>query len=537
MANWIRISYLIFKTLFAAKQGSRHYLPPTGAQGKTVVFGLVRFLPFYFCFYLLLSVFYRRSGISSYILHDDGVLEHYDLAAAHQSRMVKLLTRLSRIFGDGNPYFLFSLFAPNLAVLPLSGLLEDGHIHKAKKISQKKYAYSDLAEQAKDAHRRKFFGRAYNSQDTAHTSFAAQSMANVYMVEQACLNIRHTLNPDLCVILDGTYSVLGTLYKMMKQLQIPLLVFKPDGFFDRSIYIGGSPDILSSQHPFWRHRATADQEKKEKARQYLYARTARDANPNPDEDPVIERLHARIRENGYQGVIGLFPNNAWDGALCSRDTIFPNIDTWLADTILWAERYNYLAILREHPQSAPTYTPDVSIVALMRELHPDAMACRNLMVIPGTEKCASYRIIREVADISVTYGGTLAIEIPVLDRPSILVARSPYSHQGIALEPISTDEYFLFIAQTCAQKSFPSTNALQSMHAQAIDAATYRFYESLFYCPIMPTRDDWSKRRRDGADMYWNSFDLHNMNPAKSPEWKRTLDEFHAPLTGQRKVS
>lgn len=537
MGNWIRICCLIFKALLIAKRSSRHYSPPPETRNKTVVFGLIRFLPFYFCFYLILSIFYNKSGTSSYILHDDGILNHYDIAPANQSRIVKLLTTLSRFFGNKNPYFLFTLFVPRLTVVSLSKFLNRKHLTEAKKILQKKYTYTELKEQARDAHRRKFFGRAYDLHNTAHVLFAAQSMANIYIIEHVCCNIKNTLIPDLCIVLDGTYSISGTLYNKMQQLQVPLLVFKPDGFFDRSIYVGGSPEILSCQHPTWRQYTEMDPRKKEKARQYLYDRTAASRQPQLAGDATIERLRAQRDSKDYQGVIGLFPNNAWDGALCSRDTIFSSIDTWLADTILWAEQQNYLVILREHPQSVTTYTPDVSIISLMNELHPDAMACRNLMLISGTEKCSSYRLITDIVDISVTYGGTLAIEIPILEKPSILVARSPYSHQNVAMEPTSLDEYFAIITSTCRQKPLPNKDNSLVMHEHAITAAAYRFFDSLFYCPIMPTRNDWSKRRHDGTDMYWNSFDFKNINPKVSPEWKRTLDEFHSPLTKSRKIS
>lgn len=452
---------------------------------------------FLLCDYVISSV-YAEHGCKSIVITDEhGLISHYDNNAKIRNGKVGLIYRLITIY--------IKRYSLNVEFLDISNLTKGGGF--SAKVDED--SYQDISGLVLDSHRRKFHGRDYDSENVNHVEYAKENIINYNVLKFVAETLISKYQPKLLVALDGTYVARGTLPKYMKERGVNVMLYRPDNFSDRGMYIGSSPYTVNNNDLPWvkyseKHQGT------EEGKAILKARVTPALDDTENE--IIQSLMEK--KNHYDGVIGLFPNLTWDGAINERDEIFLSLSDWIIKTISWAEKNNYLVVLREHPQPKGVYGFRDSVTSLLKETRPDLINSNNLFVITGLQQCSSYHLARELLDISITYGGTLTVELAALKLPVIQAAKSLYTGNGIVLHLQNQDEYFDIIKH-------PNRAVVDGAELRAMSFLNYIFNVNSNYFPLFPRLDVIKKFKRSSVK-YIVDWDIRSLDSARSESWEDT---------------
>ena len=180
---------------------------------------------------------------------------------------------------------------------------------------------------------------------------------NEYIITLTAKYMVETLQPVLCISLDGNYSIFGTLREVMAKNNIPTTIYRPDGFHERTVFIGDSPYGVYNVSDHWDYfsKKNFSAIHKKKAIKFLNSRINLSGyKPNHFDKKWVELIRSVKTE--YKKTIAVFPNLTWDGAIKERDIIFESLDEWLFKTIEWSQENNVLLVIREHPQPMKIYS-------------------------------------------------------------------------------------------------------------------------------------------------------------------------------------
>lgn len=518
---------------------------PRRYSGRIVI-GNIRGGDFYIIFDYVLATLLSKLGFETIVLTDDGILAHHDLqrmehptsqlqSVGHREVGAFLPRRHTRLVPE-------SLLNRRLRILdrPATWVQDEETAVRFLRYSQlagtdvvnaselqgviRQIEVGSISKHVDASHRRFFGGRDFDYTDRQHVEYATHSAFNEAMSRRVAESLLQYRRPDLYITLDGIYSISGPIVETMRASDVPVLIYQPNGFNDRSIYIGEEHfsinSITSHWHRFLESHCTS--EVALKARRFMDDRTATSAQR--DAETWITRIASK--KERHRKVVFLFPNLTWDGAIEERNTIFGSLGDWLKSTVEHFTDSDILLVIREHPQPKPVYNDADSSLSLLRELLPDVDKTENVVLVPGTEAVSSYNLVRNLADCSVVYNGTLGIEIPYMGEPVIIAANSPYSGKGVGYEPQSREEYYHLIDRV-GRDSEDFKIRRSEAKENALRAAAYQFVYNSYYCPLMPTLAAFR-----GGRKYWQDWDLspESLDPWKNPSWKRTIDRFIEPL-------
>ena len=532
----------------------------SGREEGDIIIANTRGSKFFLFVESVIAYVLSRLGYKVYICIDDGILHHYDtykaidyfdnpsaMTPAEFSRLIsrktqrgpqslkrRILSSLKRPIDQRlSPIALVKQWLSkidNISVIYFSSVVPENYQtdqHFLTALS----ALTDgkLSPHVEASHRRCFGGRPFDPKNELHMTYAQASTRNEYIVRKVGEYVLNKLEPVLYISLDGNYSIAGPLRDLMKAYNIPVVVYRPDGFHDRTIYIGDSPYLIYNVSDHWKYFIDNDYDSalRKKACGFLDLRVDLDSyKPNEFDIKWVDRIKS-VRDD-YEKVIALFPNLTWDGAIKERDVLFNSLEDWLKKTIDWSKNNRILLIIREHPQPPDVYHPFQSSISLLTEIYPEALTYDNVYFIRGTEYLSSYFLISEVVDCAVTYGGTLSIEVPYMGFPTVLAANSPYSNKTLAFEPRNEREYFRYLSQL-DRSSEEFVENRDRFKKNAIKAAAYQFFYNIYYFPIMPSNSDWQEFKYT-TEKYWQSWDIKSLDVTQNSDFKRTINRFLLPL-------
>ncbi len=500
-------------------------------ENKTIIIESIRYDVFYNIFTTLLTHFIAKKIARVYIIKNDLILNHYDSNRLTDKGKIrkKEINKKRNIIKKTLFNLLLEIIHKiinhkNVVVLKYSNILDKNQIINT---CEDKYDVKAISNHIYASHKRYFGGRVFDTKNKEHTSYAKYSYNNELINMAIAEKIINLLNPDLYITLDGIYSTYGPIVSEIRKANVPVLIYQINGFQDRSIYIGEKHFSINNISEHWKtyKQNNYSIELKKKINIFMEKRLSSLYSINKIENDKIEKINQNKRK--YSKTIVLFPNFPWDGAIKERDIMFDDILDWLKQTVEWVREKPYYLIIREHPISRNKYSRYESAIELLKEKIPTVDEISNLLLISGTEEISSYKLVREVADCSIVYNGTLGVEISYLGYPIIFAGNSPYSNKGVGYEPKSISEYFNLI-ENVSKNSILFKDKKTEFKKSAELAAAYQFIYNSYYCPIMPKVNDFY----NSANKYWQSWDLdeEHIDPERCPEWKRTIERFLMPI-------
>ncbi|MBR8826711.1 MAG: capsule biosynthesis protein [Gomphosphaeria aponina SAG 52.96 = DSM 107014] len=159
----------------------------------------------------------------------------------------------------------------------------------------------------------------------------------------------------------------------------------------------------------------------------------------PDEEFV--RIAGEIGLDLNKPIIGMLTNVMWDAQLHYRANAFPNMLTWVLETIKYfAQRPELQLLIRIHPAeirgTLPSRQPLLpEIMKVWKELPP------NVFIIPPDSNVSTYAAMQE-CDSVIIYGTKTGVELTSMGIPVIVGGEAWIRGKGITIDPVSPAEYF-----------------------------------------------------------------------------------------------
>lgn len=169
----------------------------------------------------------------------------------------------------------------------------------------------------------------------------------------------------------------------------------------------------------------------------------------PDEE--IEKIAQTMGLNLEQPIIGMLTNVMWDAQLHYRANAFPNMLTWVLETIKYfANRPDLQLLIRIHPAeirgTLPSRQPLLpEITKIWPELPP------NVYIIPPESPVSTYAAMFR-CDTVIIYGTKTGVELTSFGIPVIVGGEAWIRGKGITIDPSTPEAYFQALDSLPIQK-------------------------------------------------------------------------------------
>lgn len=156
-----------------------------------------------------------------------------------------------------------------------------------------------------------------------------------------------------------------------------------------------------------------------------------DARENRPEDAV-----GRLRD-GYDGLVSIFPNIPWDGAMFAASDYTPSLRSFSAVVSRAARQFPRLRfVVRCHPAEQHRLGND-SREAFSSFFTEEDRRLPNLTILEADDEISSYDLL-PVTDAALVFGTTMGLELTFREIPVIQTGRFHLSNKGVVFE-VSSD--------------------------------------------------------------------------------------------------
>lgn len=134
----------------------------------------------------------------------------------------------------------------------------------------------------------------------------------------------------------------------------------------------------------------------------------------------------------------LFTNVLWDAASAQREIAFKNPIEWVIETIKWFnENPEKQLIVKIHPAEVVIGTNMPFYDIIIGRITPN----NNIRIIKPEEKVNSWSIY-DISELGIVHTTTAGMELPLVNKPCIVVSKTHYRSKGFTLDVNSKEEYF-----------------------------------------------------------------------------------------------
>lgn len=350
------------------------------------------------------------------------------------------------------------------------------------------------------SHYRYFGGREYDPNNKLHTEFFYENIVNYQIIFEACEKVDKNHHIDKVLCLDGIYTIWGSCRDFFHDRSF--LIYQHTGFEDQVLHLDYDPfSVSSSEGDYFKFLHSGHDDKMlSETIDLLNQRTVipQDSIGLRQADELLSQAKKIQQERQCQKIVAIYPNLTWDGSIGERDMVFNGLSDWVVQTIKYCIEYNFILILREHPEKQANYTKHSSIISLLKENHSNLIEDERIILVDALSKVSSFNIAKNMADLNLVYNGTLIPELAYLKLPVLICANSPYSGKGVAFEAHNVEEYRSGL-QKISRDNFQSSDESRLMYRSSIIASSFRFFNSSFYFPLIPRQ----KNQGGNSDKYW----------------------------------
>lgn len=144
--------------------------------------------------------------------------------------------------------------------------------------------------------------------------------------------------------------------------------------------------------------------------------------------------------------IGLLTNVVWDAQLHYPANAFPDMMTWVIETIRYfIGRPDLQLVIRVHPAEVRGWVPSRQrVVDEIRKVFPQLPP--QIIVVPPESRISTYAVM-EQCDTVLIYGTKTGVELASLGIPVIVAGEAWIRNKGISTDAETADGYFRLLAQ------------------------------------------------------------------------------------------
>ena len=162
-------------------------------------------------------------------------------------------------------------------------------------------------------------------------------------------------------------------------------------------------------------------------------------NDNPDMNILGDDMLSNFLSR-FKKVFLLLPNVIWDAQLQYEPTIYPDMASWVIETIrLFKDKPKHGLVIRIHPAEIRRYSttrePLMDIIIKAVKKIP-----ANVHIIRADEEHSTYRLAENV-DASIIFGTKTGLELAAVGHPVIVCGEAWIKDKGMSFDPKTIEEY------------------------------------------------------------------------------------------------
>lgn len=183
----------------------------------------------------------------------------------------------------------------------------------------------------------------------------------------------------------------------------------------------------------------------------------------PDEE--FDKIAQEISLDLNKPIIGMLSNVMWDAQLHYRANAFPNMLTWVLETIKYfAKRPDLQLLLRIHPAEIRGTLPSRQpLLAEIQKIWSELP--HNIFIIPPESPVSTYAAM-SACDSVLIYGTKTGVELTSIGIPVIVGGEAWIRGKGITIDASTPEEYFQHLDKLPLRKRLdPDTLGRARMYA------------------------------------------------------------------------
>ncbi|PSN20268.1 capsule biosynthesis protein [filamentous cyanobacterium CCP5] len=159
----------------------------------------------------------------------------------------------------------------------------------------------------------------------------------------------------------------------------------------------------------------------------------------PDEE--MDRIAREIGLDLSKPIIGMLTNVMWDAQLHYRANAFPNMLSWVLQTLeYFSKRPDLQLLVRIHPaEIRGTMASRQPLLPEILKVWPELP--NNIFIVPPESQVSTYAAMMH-CDAVIIYGTKTGVELTSMGIPVIVGGEAWIRNKGITLDASSPEEYF-----------------------------------------------------------------------------------------------
>lgn len=378
----------------------------------------------------LLALGLKKKGHKITFLLDDNFLPIHELMKFGQEKEWEKRSRTDYIYASK------FLEAMNLDFISLSEFVG----------SKDQLQYDDQFDHILEASLLKHYKVGFVTSDLPHVEERKLQVKESIAITDFVGRKLQDINPDMVLMNHGIYSTWGPPFDRLFEKNIPILIHSTAKKKNSQVFnwnkTGNTWDITEQWDREKNKKLTKDELKD--INKYLDSRILH------KDDIYVYNFGDKTSDEETINFLGLdpskpiytlFTNVLWDAASAQREIAFENPIKWVIETIAWFNNHpDKQLIVKIHPAEVIIGTKMPFYDIILSRVTPK----ENVKIIKPEVTINSWSIYN-ITDLGLVHTTTAGMELPLVDKPCIVVSKTHYRGKGFTIDVNSKEEYFKVI--------------------------------------------------------------------------------------------
>lgn len=317
------------------------------------------------------------------------------------------------------------------------------------------------------------------------------------------------LNPDKVIMSHGIYSTWGPPFQILTKKKIDVLVHGRGKRKNSKVFNWNKTGDSWNIDEEWDKIKTKKLNSNEinDLAKYLDSRILHRDDVfvyNFGENLSNDETFKLLKLDPEKPVYTLFTNVLWDAASAQREIAFKNPIEWVIETIKWFKTNpEKQLIVKIHPAEVIIGTNMPFYDIILSKVNPPS----NVRIIKPSEKVNSWSIYN-ISELGIVHTTTVGMEMPLVNRPCIVVSKTHYRNKGFTIDVNSKEDYFKALKNFNPQSINYKKNKIQALKYAYLIFIRYQIPFNYFFEEIST---DIRGFRFNNINEYLNDINFSNI--------------------------
>jgi len=317
------------------------------------------------------------------------------------------------------------------------------------------------------------------------------------------------INPDVVIMSHGIYSTWGPAFEVLNFNKIPILTYSRGKKKYTLVFNWNKTANLWDVSDEWDKVKDKDltEEQLKEINDYLESRILHkddvfvyNFGKETSKKDTIQNLGLDSKKPIYT----LFTNVLWDAASAQREIAFKTPVEWVIKTIQWFNEHpEKQLIVKIHPAEVIIGTNMPFYDIIISKISPNA----NVKIIKPKEKINSWSIY-DITDLGLVHTTTAGMELPLVNKPCMVVSKTHYRGKGFTIDVNSKEEYFDLLDNYDKLKVDFQKNKEHALKYAYLQFIRYQIPFNMFFEEVA---SDFRGYRYNSIDLYFEKKIFKNL--------------------------